>query len=155
MATYETYLSRATTGVVIGQGQARGIVSATAIVAMTTAMLDNANDDVGLFYVPAGAVITSATISATDMDTNGSPALAIDIGDSADEDRIFAASTVGQAATLSSAMARTGHLYKYTTQTQIRAYIQTAAATAAAGTLTVNINYFIDPDFQTTALVAV
>lgn len=153
MAVYETSLSR-TTGAIVGPGWARQIVTQTAIVAMTTAMLDNANDDVGLFYVPAGAVIVSATISATDMDTGGSPALAIDVGDSADEDRIFAASTVGQAGTLSTAIARTGHLYKYTAQTQLRAYIQTAAATAAAGTLQVSVSYFVDPDFVSTALVA-
>lgn len=154
MATYETSLSRLSTGTVVGQGWSRNIVTATAIVAMTTAMLDNVNDDVGLFYVPAGAVIVGATISATDMDSNGSPTLAFDIGDSADEDRIFAASQVGRAATLSSAIATTAHLYKYTAQTQIRAYIQAVAATGVAGTLTVSVQYFVDPDFSTTALVA-
>ncbi len=153
MATYETSLSRST-GVVISQGWARQEVVATAIVTMTTAMLDNANDDVGLFYVPAGAVITGIMVSGSDMDTGGSPALAIDIGDSADEDRLLAASTVGQAGTVSTALAAAGHLYKYTARTQIRAYIQTAAATAAAGTLKVTLRYFVDPDFKTDALTA-
>lgn len=152
MATYETSLSRLTTGVVVGQGWTHNIVTATAIVAMTTAMLDNANDDVGLFYVPAGAVITAITASATDMDS--ATGLLIDIGDSGDEDRLLAASTIGQAGTLSTALARTGHLYKYTAQTQIRAYINTAATTPVAGTLQVNVSYFVDPDFSVTALVA-
>lgn len=155
MATFETYLSRLATGKVVGTGGARMEVIATAIVAMTTAMIDNANDDVGLFYLPAGAVITGVAASATDMDTNGTPTLTIDIGDSADEDRLLAASTIGQAGTASNSIARTGHLYKYTAQTQIRAYIATAAATAAAGTLTVSVRYFVDQDFDTTALVAV
>jgi hypothetical protein len=153
MTAFETQLS-GKRGIVLGNGWGREIICATAIVAMTTAMLDNANDDVGLFAVPAGAVVVGATLSATDMDTNGTPTLAIDIGDSADEDRIFAASVVGQAGTLSQAMARTAHLYKYTAETQLRAYIQTAAATAAAGTLTFSLFYFIDPEFSTTALVA-
>lgn len=152
MATYETSLSRATTGKVIGTGGTRACVTATAIVAMTTAMLDNANDDVGLFYVPAGTVVTGITVSATDMDS--ATGLLIDIGDSADEDRLVAASTVGQAGTLSTALARTGHLYKYTAQTQIRAYINTAATTPVAGTLQVSLRYFVDPDWDSTALVA-
>lgn len=152
MATYETDLSR-TSGLVVGPGPSRQTVTATAIVAMTTAMIDNANDDVGLFYVPKGAVIVGATISATDMDS--STGLAIDVGDSGDEDRLIAAATVGQAGTLSSALAPAGHLYKYTAETQIRAYIQTAASgTPAAGTLKVSVEYFVDEDFSTTALVA-
>jgi hypothetical protein len=155
MAVYYTSLAPSNgTGKTIGSGWNQNIVTATAIVAMTTAMIDNANDDVGLFYLPAGAVVVRATVAATDMDTNGSPALAIDVGDSGDEDRLFAASTVGQTGTLSTAMARTGFLYKYTSRTEIRAYIQTAAATGAAGTLYVAVDYFVDPDFNTTALTA-
>jgi len=153
MTVFETQLS-GKRGTILGNGWGREIICATAIVAMTTAMLDNVNDDVGLFYVPAGAVIVGAMVSATDMDTNGSPTLAFDIGDSADEDRIFAASAVGQAATLSQAIARTAHLYKYTAETQIRAYIQAVSATPAAGTLTFSLFYFVDPEFNTTALVA-
>jgi hypothetical protein len=153
MATYETDKSRSS-GIVAGPGGHRETVTDFVSVAMTTAMLDNANDDVGLMYVPAGAVIISATLSATDMDTAGSPALAIDVGDSNDEDRLFAASTVGQAGTLSTALARTGHLYKYTSKTQLRAYIQTAAGTAAAGTLNFSVTYVVDPDYVTTALTA-
>ncbi len=137
-----------------GPGAARQVVVMEAIIAMTTAMIDNAADDVGLFYLPEGAVIVGIAASATDMDTNGTPTLAIDIGDSSDEDRLLAASTIGQAGTLSTALARTGHLYKYTTRTQLRAYIQTAAATAAAGTLKVSVAYFVDPNYSDTALVA-
>lgn len=152
MATYETDKSRLT-GISVGAGWNRQAITDVVSVAMTTAMLDNANDDVGLLYLPAGAVVISATLSATDMDT-GAAALAIDVGDSGDEDRLFVASTVGQAGTLSTALARTGHLYKYASRTQIRAYIQTAAATAAAGTLNFSVTYFVDPEYVTTALTA-
>lgn len=124
---------------------------ADALVALSTAMIDNVNDEVGLFYLPKGAVITGITASATDMDTNASPTLAFDIGDDGDEDRLMAATTVGQAATLSSALAVTGHLYKYTTATLIKAYVQAVSATGAAGTLRVTVRYFVDEDFSTTA----
>ncbi len=152
MATYETSLS-STAGLIVGPGYTRQVVCATAIVTLATAMTDNANDDVGLFRVPKGAVIVGGTISATDMDS--STGLAIDVGDAGAEARLFAASTVGQAATLSSALAPAGHLYKYTAETQIRAYIQTAVSgTAASGTLKVSLLYFVDEEFSTTALTA-
>src|SRR5262245_17698146 len=127
MTAFETDKSRATTSYpLVGNGWSRAVVCETAIVAMTTAMIDNANDDVGLFWLPAGAVIVGGTLSATDMDS--STGLAIDVGDSVDEDRLFAASAVGQAGTTSASLATAGHLFKYTAKTQIRAYIQTAAS---------------------------
>ncbi len=152
MAVYDTSLSRQNTARVVSQGWSRNEVVAVASVAMTTAMLDNANDDVGLFWVPAGAVITGIVAGATDMDS--ATALLIDIGDSADEDRLLAASNIGQTGVSSNTLARTGVLYKYTAQTQIRAYINTAAGTPVAGTRNVVLRYFIDPDFDTTALTA-
>jgi hypothetical protein len=152
MAVYETSLSNTQSGVVYANGHARQVVVAAAIVACTTAMIDNAADDVGLFNLPAGAVVVGITAGATDMD--GATAMTVDVGDSADEDRLLAASTIGQAGTLTTALARTGFLYKYTAKTQIRAYIATASGTPAAGTLYVAVAYFVDPDFSTTALVA-
>jgi len=152
MATYETDLSGGR-GVVVSPGWGREIVTATAIVAMTTAMIDNTNDDVGLFYLPKGAVVVSAAIGATDMDAATTPTLAFDIGDADDENRIIAAAVVG-GGDYSNDMNQVGFLYKYTAKTQIRAYVQAAAGSAVAGTLYVAVSYFIDPDFDTTALTA-
>lgn len=153
MAIYYTDRSRSFSAA-DGHGVHRMELVAEAIVDVTTAMIDNANDEVGLFWLPAGAVVTGITASATDMDTNGTPGLAFDIGDDGDEDRLLVASNIGQAGTLSTALARTGHLYKYTARTRIKAYVQTAAATAAAGTLYVSVRYFVDPEYSTTALAA-
>lgn len=153
MAIYYTDKSR-TFGTRVGPGVHRQECIAEAIVEMTTAMIDNANDEVGLFRLPKGAVVTGVVAAATDMDTGGSPALAFDIGDDSDEDRLMAASTIGQAGTLSNSLARTGFLYKYTSDTLIKAYVQTAAATGAAGTLYVAVRYFVDPEYSTTALTA-
>lgn len=153
MATYYTDKSRSF-GPRVGVGQHRQIMTAEAIVAITTAMIDNTNDEVGLFRLPKGAVIVGATIAATDMDSNGSPTLAFDVGDDSDEDRIFAASSVGQGGTLSTAIARTGFLYKYTADTLIKAYVQAVSATGVAGTLYVSVQYFVDLEYSTTALTA-
>lgn len=153
MATYTTSLS-ATYGPTFGPGVAREKISLVAIVAVTTAMIDNTNDEVGLFWVPKGFVVTGVKAGATDMDTNGTPTLAFDVGDDSDEDRLLAASTVGQAGTFSSALARTGFLYKYTERKLIKAYVQAVSATGAAGTLYVELEGFVDEDFSTTALTA-
>lgn len=152
MAIYTTAKSQ-TYGTVIGQGIARALVTDTVTVSLTTAMIDNVNDEVELLWVPKGAVFDSAVLSASDMDTNGSPTLAFDVGDDSDEDRIFAASTVGQAGTLSQAFARTAHGYKWSTATKIKAYVQAVAATGAAGTLTFTIRYFVDENFSATNAV--
>ena len=140
-------------GPTIGVGGHRAGHVLEAQVAMTTAMIDSTNDDVGLFYAPAGFVVTHGSISATDMDS--STGLAIDVGISGTEALFFAASAVGQAATYSSALAPAGHMYKFTARTEVRAFIQAAASgTPAAGTLKVCLMGFIDPDYNTTALTA-
>ncbi len=153
MATYTTSQSTAA-GKVYASGVAREKISLAAIVAVTTAMIDNTNDSVGLFYAPKGFVVTGIRVGATDMDTNVTPTLAFDIGDSGSQNRLMAASAVGQAGTWSSAMARTGFLYKYTAKTLISAYVQAVSATGAAGTLYVEVEGFVDEDYDTTALVA-
>lgn len=153
MAVYYTDLSR-TFGTRLGQGTSRDTVIATAIVAVTTAMIDNTDDVITLFRVPRGAVVTSARIAATDMDTNASPTLAFNVGDAGSATRLFAASAVGQAGTFSTAMQPTALLYKYTADTLIQAAVSAVAATGAAGTLTLVLEYFVDPEFVTTGLTA-
>lgn len=153
MAIFFTDKSRSF-GTAYGAGPARDEVSDIAIVAMTTAMIDNVDDEVGLMWVPAGAIITGIAVSATDMDTNASPTIAFDIGDDADEDRLMAATQVARAGGVDQAIARTGLGFKYTTRTRLKAYVQTAAATAAAGTLTVVIRYIVDAEYSTTPLTA-
>jgi hypothetical protein len=152
MTVYQTNLSRSF-GKVTGPGIARAKHSLVAIVAMAVAMTDNANDEVGLFVAPKGFVVTGMTVSASDMDS--STGLAIDIGIVGTEALFVVASTVGQAGTLSTALAPAGHLYKFAADTQVRAFIQTAVSgTGSAGTLKFELEGFFDTGFDTTALVA-
>lgn len=151
MSAFETILS-GRRGEVIGTGWGREEIVVTAIVALPSAAVSNADDDTGLFYVPAGFVVTGITASADDLDSATTNALRVDIGDADDENRLMAAADLSAA--ISSTLARAGHLYKYTAKTQIRAYVETAATTAAAGTLKVSLRGFVDPDFNTTALTA-
>jgi hypothetical protein len=94
------------------------------------------SDTINFGYVPKGFRLLHATIEATDMDTGG-PTLTLNVGDSGDADRIFAASTVGGTGTLSSAIATTGFGYKYTDKTLITGVAAANATTGAAGTILV------------------
>jgi hypothetical protein len=94
------------------------------------------SDTINFGYVPKGFRLLHATIEATDMDTGG-PTLTLNVGDSGDADRIFAASTVGGTGTLSSAIATTGFGYKYTDKTLITGVAAANATTGAAGTIIV------------------
>jgi hypothetical protein len=147
MANYRTALSE-TYGPAYTSGAARQIIAGIACtVAVTTAMIDNANDEIELGWVPAGFTVVGVEFRATDMDTDGSPALVWDVGDADDEDRILAAITTGQAAGRTDALAAAGTLYTYTTKTRIKAYVKTAAATGASGTIYFALYGFVDPNF--------
>jgi hypothetical protein len=151
MAVYETTKS-ATYGTSYGPGAAREVIVDTAIVALTTAMINNADDDVGLLWLPKGAVILGMTFSITDVDDG--TAFVLDIGISGTEELLVANATTGQSAGINTTMAAAGHLYKCTARTQLRAFISTAAGTPAAGTLKFHVTYFVDEEFSTTPLTA-
>jgi hypothetical protein len=144
MAIYTTQRTQSYS-LAYGAGAARQLISDTVSVAMTTAMLDNANDEVELLWVPAGAVFDSAVLSATDMDSG--TALLFDVGDDAAEPRIFSSSNIGQAGGITAAFDIAAHGYKWTAATKIKAYIKTAAGTPVAGTLKFTMRYFVDAGF--------
>jgi hypothetical protein len=104
-------------------------------------------DDVLRFgYLPKYARVVDALLEATDMDTNGTPTLAFNIGDSGDVDRLFAATTAGQAAGVTRMSAATGFGHRYDAATLITGAPSTNAATGAAGTLALTILYVIEDD---------
>lgn len=107
-----------------------------------------ANGDTFTFgTVPKGFRLLGAAIESTDLDTNGSPTLAVNIGDSGDADRIFAAATIGQSAAVTPGAAfatannlqATGFGYLYTDNTSIVATVATGPATGTTGTYTLAI----------------
>lgn len=97
-------------------------------------------DTINFFDLPAGARVHHAVLTATDMDTGG-PTLTLNVGDSGSANRLFAASTVAQAGTMSSAVATTGIGYLYTSRTRITGVAQANATTPAAGTVTLSVFY--------------
>lgn len=95
------------------------------------------NRTTGLFTVPRGFVVTGIDVTITDVDTNGTPLVQFSIGDSGSAARLFAASTLGQAGGTSATLAAAGKFYEFPAETEIIMTCTAAAATAAAGTLTV------------------
>jgi len=95
------------------------------------------------FIVPAGFTVTGIIAVATDMDSNGSPTLAISVGDSGSSTRFLSSSTVGQAGTSTQTAASTGLLFAYTADTKILVTMTTGSATAVAGTLDLYLDGFV------------
>lgn len=141
MATYNS--DKVTANAPISaHGLANNVKVAYAIV--TCAASPATTDTINFFDLPAGARAMFWTLKASDMDTNGSPALALNVGDSGSASRIFSASTVGQAGTEGNATAVGAIDYAYATKTRITGTASTNAATGAAGTIELACFYVIE-----------
>lgn len=113
-----------------------------ASVAVTTALA--INDTLEFGYVPADARIVSAWLKSDDIDSGGSPAIAISVGDAGDTSRFFTTSVVGQAGTANFTPNAKGLNATYTTKTKIYGTVTTAAATPVAGNVTLYLEYLCE-----------
>ena len=116
----------------------------------------SANDILELGVLPAGCRITEIIVDGDDMDTGGSPALAIDVGfmsgDWGDNDgtrtcgaEFFSASTVLQAGGVARPTLKTAYrtaIVDYDRAIGVK--FGTAAATFAAGEIGVTLSYAAD-----------
>lgn len=127
----------------VGKGNARNIKALGGALSIATGDLA-LNKTTSLFKVPANFTVVSVDAYVTDMDTGGSPALVFSIGDSGSAARIVSASTSAQAGGSPTIAVSTIIGYQYTAETEIILTCTTAAATAAAGTLTLYINGYIE-----------
>lgn len=140
MATYSA--TNYTKKPAISHGLAGNVKVARAEVSCTSA--PSTSDTLNFFYLPAGARVHLAVLEATDMDTNVTPTLTLNIGDSGDAGRLFAASTVAQTGAVSSAIAAAGADATYTSETLITGTAQANAATGAAGTVYLTVFYTVE-----------
>lgn len=141
MATYNSTNIQNKTGV--SSGAIAGMVHAAYAEVVTTAALTTA-DTLNFFDLPPGARILSMTLEATDLDTNGTPLLTLNIGDSGSASRYFSASTVGQAGTAAVASAVAGLHFKTTAKTRIVGVPAANAATGAAGSVYLSCLYIVE-----------
>lgn len=102
------------------------------------------NRTLGLCIAPAGFVVTGYSLTITDIDTNGTPTHAFIIGDAADTDRLATTATTGQAGGTLTTLAATGLNYQFPTDTEVFMTSTVGAATAVAGTVTFNLEGYIE-----------
>lgn len=101
------------------------------------------NAVLGSIRLPKGAEVLAVQLDATDLDTNGSPAITLAIGDAGDPDRLLAANNIAQSggAPVGPSIAKTGFGYRYDVETLVQVLVAAAPATAAAGTIKYGIWY--------------
>lgn len=98
------------------------------------------NNVIRMVKVPKGFVVSDVTLISTDLDTDGTPAITLSVGDGGATARYISASTAGQAGGLARATAGLG--YQYTTDDTIDVLVAAAPDVAAAGTITVLVTGF-------------
>jgi hypothetical protein len=140
MATFKSQLAKDGVNAGVGGGSQEVVVYAS--YALTAALA--VSDVIQMVPVPAGAIITGVTLGATDLDTNGSPTIVLDVGDGADTDRLIDGATVGQSGGSSSTLTTTAFGYQYTAADTIDVLVQAGPATgAASGTIHLVVRYVI------------
>lgn len=115
--------------------QVRGIVTCSA--APTT------SDTLNFFDIPLNAVIVGGYLKSDQLDTNGSPTIALNIGDAGSAGRLFAGATVSRTGTATT-LTGTALGYKYTTKTRVTGTASANAATGAAGNVELCLLYYVD-----------
>lgn len=109
-----------------------------------------AGDTINVGYLPRGAVVTNVIMrAASQLDSNGAPTLALDLGVAGATQQFKAAvTTVGRAAGASVDTTNTAGGYLYSNSSGgdllVIATVHTAAATAVAGTLEFDVEYYVE-----------
>lgn len=107
-------------------------------------------DTISVGLLPRNAVVVSASVkAASQLDSNGTPTLTLDLGVTGTAQLFKAAiSTVGRAAgvTADQTLAAAGVLYKNLSGADIAVLctVHAAAATAVAGTLEFDLEYYVE-----------
>jgi len=109
----------------------------------TTAALTTA-DVLNFGYVPPNFRLVDAILKPSDLDTNGTPTLTLNVGDSGSANRIFAASTSGQTGVADRTNAYGSIGFKFTTKTLITGAPAANAATGVAGTIELILRGYVE-----------
>jgi hypothetical protein len=112
-----------------GSGDLLTTATITTTAALTT------TDTLNAFVLPKGFRVLYSMLLSSDIDTNGTPTIALNVGDAGSATRYFSASTVGQAGTAAAATATTGIGFLNTADTLVTVVPSANAATGVAGTV--------------------
>ncbi len=121
-------------------GDAHQVYTAIASVAVPSTF--TTSDKADLFYLPQGATIIGGLIKSTDLDSNGTPTITLNVGVAGDTGKFFSASTVGQTGSASATLAAAGAFYTTTARKTLVSVVPGAgAATGVAGTIQVVLQF--------------
>lgn len=115
-----------------------GVMSMTRSYEISAALV--LNDVIQMITVPNGMTVIDVILGTDDLDTDGSPAIVLDVGDGSDTDRFIDGATVGQAGGVASLNEVDGMGYTYTAEDTIDVLVQVAPATGATtGTIKLTV----------------
>jgi len=146
--TYSTTLYASNTPANTGHGDWTGSMHLHAVSGSISTWA--AGDTINVGYLPRNAVVVAAILkAATQLDSNGAPTLTLSLGVTGTTGLFKSAvTTVGRAAGASAdnTVAAAGYLYKNTSGAKqaVLVTVGTAAATAVAGTLEVDIEFYVE-----------
>lgn len=121
----------------------QGVVSSMIEAALPNTLA--AADTVTCMTIPANAYLVDLVLECTDIDTNGTPTVVLDVGIASNDDLFIAASTIGQAGGVARCNVAGALQYTSTSDYTIIVTVDTVAATKAAGTLKLTATYTMDP----------
>ena len=102
------------------------------------------NDVIQMVKIPAGATVISVTLAAADLDSSGTPAIVLTVGDGDDTDRFIttAVGTIAQAGGVCRLDNPVGLNHKYTADDTIDVKVTTAPGTGAtSGDIDLSVIY--------------
>lgn len=120
-----------------------GRCSVFASYALTAALV--VDDVIQMVKIPKGARIVNVILSSTDLDTDGTPAIILDVGDGTVTDRFIDGATIAQAGGVQHLNEPGGTGYVYTDDDTIDVKVQVAPD---VGTTSGTIGLTVDYDMQ-------
>lgn len=127
-----------------GVGDGHGLKAVVGVFALTAALA--INDVIQSPTIPKGATIIDVMVASTDLDTNGTPTITLDVGYSGDQDYFIAASTVAQAGGAVRASAPTAAPLTLTQNDTVNVTVKAGPATGATtGTVSIAV-LFLPPN---------
>jgi hypothetical protein len=144
MATHVMTNAQGRAAAAAGVGDAKSLKCATVSYSLAAALA--LNDVLQGPMLQAGSTVVDVTLVTTDLDTNGTPTITLDVGYGGDADYFIAASTIGQAGGIARASAATAQPLTLESNDTIDVTVHAAPATGAT-TGTVTLSVFFLPAF--------
>lgn len=92
-------------------------------------------------------VVAGFDITVTSLDSNGAPAVVLEIGDGVDTDRFLSGSTIAQAGGTVEGRPVSAAWYRYTTLDTVDVRVATAPATSLNGTVALSLYTYASTDY--------